>query len=685
MTAPEQKASLAQERVREIFRRYRDSLAAQLDVIDDAALAALAGPLDSERRAQAHRAAHKLAGSAGTFGFAEATTIARQVEHALAPQHELGPREVLTLSERAVALRAALPLGDETPRLPEPLREVAGTRERDAPVLLLVEPDARLREELAALAVQAGFAVDHAAGAEDAHALLQGPPPAVVVLAIPAAPTAQTTAMLRQLAVRQVPVVALGSQDRFEDRVELARLGVRGYLPRPVTASSVLEAVQRVLDRVQLDNMTVLAVDDDPAVLAALTALLEAEGLTVVPLDDPQRFWATLEDCAPDLLILDLDMPGVTGLDLCRVVRGHARWSQLPVLFLTATTDPEVARQIFAAGADDYVAKPLSGPELVMRIANRLERLSLYRRLAETDPLTGVANRRSAMDDLGRLLRVAARSGAPLSVALLDLDHFKAVNDEHGHVAGDAVLRALGAHLLNAFRNEDVVARWGGEEFLVGLHGSRAADAVVRLRQVLHDFEQRSFLSPAGVSFGAAFSAGVAEHPVDGADLAALYRAADTALYAAKRAGRRTVVAAGSEACAEATATVVVDVVVVEDDEALAPLLMHSLDLRGLSTLWLREGDAAAAQLTGSPPAVRARVVVLDWDLPGLDGAAVLRRLVEGGALNRTRVIMLTARSREDEVLRVLELGAADHVPKPFSLPVLLERIRRQLGPDRAW
>jgi len=213
----------------------------------------------------------------------------------------------------------------------------------------------------------------------------------------------------------------------------------------------------------------------------------------------------------------------------------------MPVLFLTAYTDRDVVRRVFAAGADDYVSKPIVGPELVTRIANRLERTQLYRSVAETDTLTGVANRRKAGQVLGQFLRLAERHGQPLSLAILDLDYFKQVNDNYGHAAGDAVLCRLGQLLLRSFRGEDVVARWGGEEFMVGMYGMTKRDGVQRLAEVLDALRREAFTLSDGGTFRVSFSAGVAEYPTDGHDVQALYRAADGALYQAKEAGRNRV------------------------------------------------------------------------------------------------------------------------------------------------
>ena len=255
-----------------------------------------------------------------------------------------------------------------------------------------------------------------------------------------------------------------------------------------------------MLERRDRPEAKLLAVDDDPAISEALAGLLAPVGLEVTTLNDPHLFWERLEAINPDLLVLDLDMPDLNGIDLCRAVRADVRFGQLPVLFLTARADAGSVQQIFEAGADDYVKKPFVGPELVTRIRNRLDRVHLYRELAETDGLTGVASRRKSTAALEDLIALAGRFGQPLSIAMIDLDHFKELNDRLGHAAGDAALRRIGDMLIEAFRGEDVVGRWGGEEFVVGTYGMVREDGIQRVAEVLERFRAEHFTGRDGRS-----------------------------------------------------------------------------------------------------------------------------------------------------------------------------------------
>jgi diguanylate cyclase (GGDEF)-like protein len=471
-----------------------------------------------------------------------------------------------------------------------------------------------------------------------------------------------------------MPVAVLTHPTLLVDRVEVARRGGRAFLPRDAPVSDLTDAVIALRERLRPRDATILAVDDDPAMLDALEVVLGAAGLVVERCDEPAVFWDTLERVRPDLVVLDVDMPKVSGLELCRALRADTRWEGLPVMVLTARTDQDTVVEVFGSGADDFVAKPLVGPELLARIAGRLERVRLFRALAETDPLTGLANRRRSYEALSEALASADRLGEPLSLAVVDLDGFKALNDALGHAAGDGALRAVAGALNRTFTGGESVARWGGDEFVVGMPGLTSADAREQMGAFL---ERLRNVSIGDGSRPLTATAGVAEYPRDAADLEALHHAADNALYEAKAAGGDRVHDGGALLQGDPER---VDVVLVEDDDVIADLVEHALGTRGYSVRRIADGLDAAVELAGASPELVAPVVLLDWDLPSIDGLQILRTMAENGTLRRTRVIMLTGRASPPELEAALAAGATDHVGKPFAIEVLLQRIRTALA-----
>ncbi len=661
--------------VEEIWERFKGTMTSQVAVLEQAAMALLEGTLDDELRQQAEREAHKFVGSLGTFGFTEGSRLAREIEHMLQAGVVLEQTHALRLSDLVVALLKEL----ERPlTIPPPVERML---EETRPLLLVVDDDVELAEHLVVETTARGMRAELAQNLTAARQAITRERPHVILLNLSFSETSEDgLTLLAELAAQAspIPVVVMTARDTFVDRVQVARLGGRGFLLKPRSPAQLLEAVMTLLTQTPTAPAYILAVDDDPQVLAGLRALLEPHGCRLTTLDDPLRFWDTLEEIVPDLLILDVDMPHLDGTVLCRVVRNDRRWCDLPILCLTAHTDAATMQRILTAGADDYVRKPIVGSELVARMNNRLERSRLLRSRTETDALTGLANRYKSTQILGQLLRLAGRHRQPSTLAMLDLDHFKRINSQYGYGIGDEVLQRLSEILLRSFRSEDILARWGGGVFVVGMYSMPRDGGVHRLAEVLEALRQKELTSADGARFHATFSAGVAEYPTDGPDPQTLYRAAEQALSQAKEAGRNRVVPAGWRPDQE-PAVHNADIVLVDGDETLAALVLHALETRGYHSVWLRDGEAAVNSLVGPQPQLQARLVLLDVNLPGLDGLTVLRRLAHDGVLWRTHVIMLTFRSAESEVVEALELGAFDHVAKPFSLPVLLQRIRRAL------
>jgi len=536
-----------------IWEQSRAEVLNQVAVIEDAVSNALAGTLDDQLREGAAREAHKISGSVGTLGFVRAAEYARALESALRAPHPRGvapeplTRELRGLSDLVCALRGELEssLRPEPDSIVTPAPDGLGVGQEDGG-LLVVDRNAERGRRILAEAHERGLAARLASSMASARDLLGRASPDVVLLDLSVSETSEDSLSFLGEIARDRPVLVVSDPTRSIDRVEVARRGGRGFLPNSLSTAQTVDAVTALRERLRTRGTRILALDDDPMVLALLTEVLGQADMAVSTCDDGSRFLEQLERISPDLVILDFDMPGITGPELCRVVRNDQRWEGLPVVLLTSRRDPESVRAVFDAGADDYVSKPFVGPELVARISNRLERVRLYRALAETDPLTGLANRRRSVDAIEGYMRMAARMVQPLCLSVLDVDRFKSINDSHGHAAGDAVLRGLGSELLRSFRGEDVVARWGGDEFVVGMFGMSSADGRRRMDDFVEALRDRNF---EGLSI--TISAGVAEHPSDGDDVGSLYRAADHALYEVKGKGRDGVAVARHGSFAE--------------------------------------------------------------------------------------------------------------------------------------
>jgi diguanylate cyclase (GGDEF)-like protein len=531
-----------QSGISEVWDRFQSRITEQIEIIDQA-VATLDSPpkKHADLLSAAVNESHTLTGALATFGFNQGSLLSRQIERVLREHLACKPIEVKHLQSLVVDLRQEISQesskGTSLAVQPSNLFQV----QDDRPLLLVIDRDRQLIENLAVESSSWGIRVESATSLAIAKDKIYQQAPNAVLLDLSVSDsTTESLALLSELSQRlpPLPVLVFSAQDNLAERLEVAQLGGRTFLRKPTPPAQVMDTVAQVLKRMESSTARVLAVDDDPKVLAILRTLLEPWGLKLATLSDPQQFWETLESYVPDMLILDVEMPHLSGIELCQIVRNDSRWSSLPIVFLTAHTDPQVVNTVFAMGADDFVNKPIIGPELVTRIINRLDRIKLLKRMAEIDPLTKVYNRHKSTQTLDEYLHLAQRNQQSVCFAILDLDCFKQVNDLYGHATGDSVLCYMGQLLNRSLRSEDTVARWGGEEFVVGMYGMSKQEGVQRLNVVLSMLHQEKFAAPDGRQFQVTFSGGVAQYPKDGADLQALYHAADIALYEAKKAGR---------------------------------------------------------------------------------------------------------------------------------------------------
>ncbi|XHX75932.1 MAG: response regulator [Stenomitos frigidus ULC029] len=507
----------------ECCQSYRD----RLSVIQQAASALQHGTLTLEEQQEAEREAHTLIGSLGSFGLDEASHLSRQIQHLLKQQAPLESESLEQLMQLITTLRVYLedPKEETSESSAAPL--TLSSQPAPETTLLIVGDDLPLTELLAREAAAWGLQAKIATDLETAQQLLDSGSIHTILLDLDRSKAINGLTFLttthRQYP--EIPIVIMTTEATFEQRVEATRLGSQCFLQKPIAPAQVLSTITQVLQQKRHSGAHILIVDDDPALLQLLKTLLEPGGYHVTILSNPQHFWQTLEQTAPDLLILDVELcqppssepgarkagiPPLSGIELCQVIRSDLGWNRLPVLFLSAHTDNETVQRSFTAGADDFLSKPVVAQVLLTRVKTRLDQRKLWGS-NDLDALTGVPLRRKAQQDLTQLMRLAQRQKTPFSLAILDLDYFKHVNDQHGHAAGDQVLSYLGSLLRQSFRQEDVVGRWGGEEFIVGMYGTAIQDGMRRLQAVLYQLAQYVFLAATGAPFQVTCSAGMSQ------------------------------------------------------------------------------------------------------------------------------------------------------------------------------
>lgn len=669
---------LTQDALQAIWMRSRETLQQRIEVLERAAGALLEDRLTPEARSTARIEAHRLAGSLGTFGIPEGSEHARAIEERLVEDRHFEADEVAVLCDHVIRLASAFERHDQKQRMeaetteraasltvPEPTGRPDASEggsagaprgESRRQVVWFVGIDPKQARRLQDRVSARGWSVTLYPDAVQALEALTDDPPEILVVAVCPGGRASAVGLVRATrhAHPETVILALGATSRLDDRVATAEAGADRYLSATLPPEDIIATIDAVETDRGKRRSRILVVDDDRPTLELLVDALspghEAQGL-----DDPAGFWAAMGRHRPDLVVLDLDMPQVNGLALCRALRTDPRWDTLPVVFVSAHGDPAVRQRIWDAGGDDFLRKPIDPERLNQCVRNRLKRQAALSRSGDRDPESGLPGAVSGQEEAARILSIAKRHHQVMAVALVRC--VSEAGTEAAHLASHLRRSLLREDLLFTRSPDIAIVAYGTDRETLA---DRVQGAVHRLRSTLD----------------ARCVAAVSAYPADGDTLSRLFQSAEQILGSAGSAPSGTVlVGGGSKGPIERP-----DIVVVDDDETVAALLRQTLETNGYSVTWIPDGLDAVRLLGGSAPRLRPRLVLLDVNLPGLDGLSILRRLRDEGRLDRMKVIMLTVRSLEAEVVKALDAGADDHVSKPFSTPVLLQRIQKAIG-----
>lgn len=294
------------------------------------------------------------------------------------------------------------------------------------------------------------------------------------------------------------------------------------------------------------DKISVMICESSQVQLRILSQAVEEAGYSVQTATSAEDALGVLKLMPTDIFLTGIEVGRINGLEACWSLKSNPDTESVYTIVITASGQERRLEESLDAGADDFIRKPVNMTELRARLraASRLVRMQKqFRRLAETDALTGAANRRAFMQYLEMQSEAARRHGTPVSVVMIDLDHFKSINDTYGHATGDRVLIETVATVQNCLRDRDMTGRLGGEEFAVVLHNTDLEQASVSAERIRAAIEGMRMQSDDGRGFPVTGSLGVSSVRVDqGLDTPdSLLQAADEALYHSKRNGRNQV------------------------------------------------------------------------------------------------------------------------------------------------
>lgn len=424
-----------------------------------------------------------------------------------------------------------------------------------------------------------------------------------------------------------------------------------------------------------------LVIDDDDVLRSYLVRRFKLEGYEVDEARDVAEAQKLLREFTYDLILLDLMMHPQSGYELFEFVKEDPTLKWISLVVLSGRNHIHDKVRCFYLGADDFITKPFQYEELSARVYSLLKRTKDFEQMAFRDPLTGVYNRRYFDHQVKVELQRIERYPSPMSLVFIDIDRFKSINDTYGHHIGDLVLQGL-AHLLqNHLRATDVLARFGGEEFVIIFPGMSGPQTLKVVESILEHARSGPVAQNEGQAFHITFSAGICEWS-NGMTVEEWIKNSDDAMYTAKQNGRNgALLYSKVMSAAENTGTVTVKerkktILIADDDRILRSILVSKLQHLPVSFVEAVDGEEAYLILKSQ----QVDLCILDGLMPRLDGFEMLERMKEeSNKPEEVRILMLSGRSREEDLTRGLQLGVDTYMHKPFSMVELEVKVKQLL------
>ncbi len=535
----------------ELRDSYARSLPDKLASVQRAAEAIVRRDGSPENVHELRHVAHGLAGSGSTFGFPGVSEVARELEllaDTILARSEAtpGPREITALHEHVEALRlaAAEPARRERLALPDAERAVRASSHGPR-LIYLVEDDPLVAEKITGELEHFGYAVQTFDGTGRVLEALEQVRPAAIIADVmfpegELAGPALVTRIRESLEREPPPVLFVSARSDLRARIEAIRAGGRAYLTKPLDPVALVDKLDAITAPVTAEPIRTLVVDRAEG--QRIAATLEAAGMLAESIDDPSHMTRMLAELAPDIVLIDDGIEGFAAEELARVIHQHEGLVGVPVIFLVEESEALRRATRLPVGADGLIIRTTDDDDLIESVRRRVEHSRTLRLRLVRDSLTGLLNHAAIMERLSSETLRAKRQGAPLTLAVIDLDEFKQVNDRFGHLVGDRVLKSVARLLRERLRCTDSIGRHGGDELAIVMPETSGVSAARVLEGIRISLARTSFRA-GEERFSVTASVGIAVLPPAKSPVE-LLRAADAALYQAKENGRDRIVVA---------------------------------------------------------------------------------------------------------------------------------------------
>lgn len=540
-----------QERMRLVLAAFAQELPHRISEIESL-WQKLRSEWDSKALQEMHRSVHHLVSNGKTFGYPELSTEARALEKILksllqvtTPLDDSQSNRILQQidalkrisieQESKQTQDAASSAHDESALLPHG---------QASSLIYVVEADTEAAQELALQLRYYGYEVEVFNHLDKFRTAVQLRPDAIILMDVEFPEDEMGGILIMEQIQKELTqparVIFISTHDAMGYRLGAVRAGGVAYFTKPINSTELIDQLDLITASQIQEPFRVLIVDDSQTILAYHAAILEQAGMLVKTVVEPLKLLGALNDFNPDLILMDLYMPGCNGVELARVIRQIDGFLSTPIVYLSSENDFNTQAEAMSLCGDDFLVKPIGAGHLVSAVTTRATRARFLRSLMIHDGLTGLLNHTAIKEELAREVIRSSRLNSPLSLAMVDIDFFKKVNDTYGHAAGDRVLKSLARLLKQRLRETDIVGRYGGEEFAVIMNDTDAASAAKVIDEIRTVFSRLLHLSH-DEEFSVNFSCGIADL-AHFSDAVSLSEAADKALYQAKQRGRNKVI-----------------------------------------------------------------------------------------------------------------------------------------------
>ncbi|MCL6602256.1 MAG: diguanylate cyclase [Paenibacillus sp.] len=433
------------------------------------------------------------------------------------------------------------------------------------------------------------------------------------------------------------------------------------------------------------DNLTdsqkyeILLIDDDVNLVAFFKESLEKQSYYVSIALSAERGLKIFYESKPDLILLDILLPDQSGMEVLNQIVGKANKERIPIIMISSEYSKALQMQAYSLGVMDFIKKPVDMDLFLILIQNRFKLKTEWQKSIIVDELTGAFNRKHFNQTLKQLIADFKRTERTFSLAMIDLDYFKKINDTYGHLIGDEVLQIFAEIVQGSIRIEDTFCRYGGEEFALFLPNTDASSAKLVIERIQERFSLQEF-QVKHETFHVTFSSGITEIIKSDVEADKLVEEADQALYIAKFAGRNQTIVYTDQLSANRLDSIL-NVIIVDDDALIRRIVTTQF------STW-KPSNIAKVQISSYAngldflqsdwySANEKYIIMLDGVMPDLDGVEVLERIRNDYPAVNILVIMLTGRTNQSDIVHALQTGADDYVIKPFHMKELLLRIER--------